>query len=158
MSEVSNTIEMVRYDPNEKIDLSDIEKFLDRNDNLDKKNLAIFGIMYAVRRTLPYGKWTCDDGREVLFNREYQPILQRLNGEVSYADRGEWVKNIVKCEMFYDDGSAPQDYLTKHLGHMHLDAAWTKQCKRSLLLCLQVLKEFTPKEGPSTNFSWSVSK
>jgi hypothetical protein len=26
----------------------------------------------------PYGKWTCADGREVLFNRLYWPILQRI--------------------------------------------------------------------------------
>jgi hypothetical protein len=24
---------------------------------------------------LPYGKWTCSDGREVLFNRHYEPML-----------------------------------------------------------------------------------
>jgi hypothetical protein len=22
----------------------------------------------------PYGKWTCEDGREILFNRYYKPI------------------------------------------------------------------------------------
>ena len=27
---------------------------------------------------LPYGMWTCADGREVLFNRFYEPIMQAL--------------------------------------------------------------------------------
>ena len=29
------------------------------------------------RLSLPYGLWTCDDGKEILFNREYQPIWER---------------------------------------------------------------------------------
>jgi hypothetical protein len=31
----------------------------------------------VMRRRLPYGSWTRADGREVLFNRHYQPIWQR---------------------------------------------------------------------------------
>ncbi|TXM99216.1 hypothetical protein FV222_13340 [Methylobacterium sp. WL103] len=30
---------------------------------------------------LPYGRWTCRDGREVLFNRYYVPTWQRRPGE-----------------------------------------------------------------------------
>ncbi len=26
---------------------------------------------------LPYGCWVCEDGRQVLFNRRYQPLWQR---------------------------------------------------------------------------------
>ena len=52
-----------------------------------------------------YGKWTCDDGREVLFNRFYEPIWQRLpDGVVLPADRKEWVK-WNKQEWFYDVGT-----------------------------------------------------
>ncbi len=58
---------------------------------------------YAV---LPYGKWTCADGREVLFNRGYKPIWQRLGGCVSAADRNEWVK-WEKQEWFYTDFNSP---------------------------------------------------
>jgi hypothetical protein len=41
---------------------------------------------------LPYGMWTCADGREILFNRNYRPIWQRLpEGTVQHADSNEWV-------------------------------------------------------------------
>jgi hypothetical protein len=53
---------------------------------------------------LPYGKWTCADGREVLFNRFYEPIYQRLpHGPVELADANEWVP-YKSQEWFYDDG------------------------------------------------------
>jgi hypothetical protein len=32
------------------------------------------------RRNYPYGRWTCEDGREVLFNWHYRPIWQRRPG------------------------------------------------------------------------------
>jgi hypothetical protein len=45
------------------------------------------------KHVLPYGKWTCVDGREVLFNREYRPILQRRpNGPVEVANPSERVR------------------------------------------------------------------
>jgi hypothetical protein len=28
---------------------------------------------------VPYGMWTCEDGREVLFNRVYAPIAERAS-------------------------------------------------------------------------------
>ncbi len=41
---------------------------------------------------LPYGCWTCADGREVLFNRRYVPIYERRPGEPArVADHDEWV-------------------------------------------------------------------
>ena len=52
---------------------------------------------------LPYGVWTCADGREVLFNRFYEPILQRATGQAAAeADPAEWV-DFVKQEWLYDD-------------------------------------------------------
>jgi hypothetical protein len=52
----------------------------------------------------PYGKWTCEDGRQVLFNRGYEPIYQRSpDGSVSEADRGEWVESIVDSDFFWGD-------------------------------------------------------
>ncbi len=30
---------------------------------------------------VPYGRWTCADGRQVLFNHQYWPILERRLGE-----------------------------------------------------------------------------
>jgi hypothetical protein len=53
---------------------------------------------------LPYGQWSCPDGREVLFNRCYEPIWQRRPGEApARADPKEWVK-WEKQTWFYDDG------------------------------------------------------
>lgn len=52
---------------------------------------------------LPYGIWTCEDGREVLFNRFYEPIWQRPpDGMPQPADPKEWV-SFVKQEWFYSD-------------------------------------------------------
>ena len=57
------------------------------------------------RKHLPYGLWTCADGREVLFNREYQPIYQRKNGVLSPADPNEWV-DYTSQRFFYSDRKA----------------------------------------------------
>lgn len=60
-----------------------------------------------MRYRLPYGLWTCSDGREVLFNRDYKPIWQRRPGEAaSAADRDEQVP-YVDQKWFYGDHSAP---------------------------------------------------
>jgi len=51
----------------------------------------------------PYGKWTCEDGREVLFNRFYEPIYERRrNSSAELADRKEWVP-WKHQEWFYED-------------------------------------------------------
>jgi hypothetical protein len=42
--------------------------------------------------TLPYGRYVASDGREILFNRSYHPIWERLpDGTVQRADPGEWI-------------------------------------------------------------------
>jgi hypothetical protein len=56
---------------------------------------------------LPYGEWTCADGREVLHNRFYEPIWQRADGVLSRADPSEWVRNIVEEQWLYNNASAP---------------------------------------------------
>jgi hypothetical protein len=53
---------------------------------------------------LAYGKWTCPDGREVLFNRFYEPIYQRAGSIVSRADPKEWVPFVTQ-RWFYNDGT-----------------------------------------------------
>ena len=59
------------------------------------------------RLRVPYGKWTCVDGREVIFNREYWPILERYPGKKAKpADPYEWVCWI-KQEHYFDDGNSP---------------------------------------------------
>jgi hypothetical protein len=69
------------------------------------------------RRSLPYGMWTCANGRELLFNRSYRPIWQRLRGGVVYkADPGEWVPFTEERFLFSD-----------------WDAPWSRACGRKVL-------------------------
>jgi hypothetical protein len=51
----------------------------------------------------PYGVWTCADGREVMFNREYAPILERRPGQpVRAANPNEWIWWIDQTWLFND--------------------------------------------------------
>ncbi len=48
--------------------------------------------------------WTCADGRQVLFNRDYRPIWQRYPGKAAEkADPAEWV-TWIKQQYLFDDG------------------------------------------------------
>jgi hypothetical protein len=61
----------------------------------------------SARDRLPYGKWTCADGREVLFNRAYKPIWQRWpDGLVTRANHDERVPWI-RQEFYFKDADAP---------------------------------------------------
>jgi hypothetical protein len=51
--------------------------------------------------------WTCADGRDVLFNRYYEPIWERRGAEVKPGNREEHVRDIVQRGWFFDDFSAP---------------------------------------------------
>jgi hypothetical protein len=82
----------------------------------------------ALRSYLPYGKWTCADGREVLFNRAYKPIWQRRNGRVEIADAREWVKDIQGEEWFFNDLTAPWEGYT------------ARGCRKTLLKCIGILE------------------
>ncbi len=65
---------------------------------------------------MPYGSWTCDDGREVLFNRIWCPIWERGASDTVWrrADRREWVDRKTKQTFFYSDGQdAESDKQTK---------------------------------------------
>jgi hypothetical protein len=56
---------------------------------------------------LPYGRWICADGRQVQFNRAYQPIWQRhLEGGAERAHPEEWVRWIHQ-EWFYGGAGGP---------------------------------------------------
>ena len=60
-----------------------------------------------MRAQLPYGMWTCPDGRQVLFNRYYDPILQRYPGLLAItADPSEWV-SWEHQEWFFKDATCP---------------------------------------------------
>lgn len=135
-----------------------ISSFLSQKDASEGKNLAAFCIKHTARRSLPYGIWTCVDGRKIVFNREYQPILQQVDGVNSYAIESEWVENIEHTQYLYDDVTTPISYLMKYLGQEKLTTEETKWCKKTLLICLQVLRDFTPKEGSSVNSRYSLAK
>ena len=70
-------------------------------------------IIVRRRDDYPYGKWTCADGREVLFNRRYKPIWQRrLGGAAEPAGPTERVP--FKSEnWFYKDGHREAEKLTR---------------------------------------------
>jgi hypothetical protein len=56
----------------------------------------------------PYGKWICGDGREVIFNRMYWPILEPRPGEPAKPARpGEWIEGIVEDQYYFDDYDSP---------------------------------------------------
>lgn len=58
------------------------------------------------RKRLPYGMWKCDGGREVLFDRRYHPVCERMNGGPSLiSDPKEWVKGVVSHDWFYNDAT-----------------------------------------------------
>lgn len=65
-----------------------------------------------IRSTYPYGKWTMEDGTQVLFNRRYQPIWKKQpDGTVIEADKDWEVPEIAIKEYYYDDSCPPDgDY------------------------------------------------
>lgn len=56
-----------------------------------------------IRRQLPYGSYHCADGREVLFDRDYCPIVSRSPGSPAVlADPSEQIL-FTRQKWFYDD-------------------------------------------------------
>jgi hypothetical protein len=68
--------------------------------------LAVVAVDNCTARAMrPYGIWTCADGRQILFNRDYVPILQRYPGQpCEPANPDEWVE-FVEQRWFYKDGT-----------------------------------------------------
>jgi hypothetical protein len=82
------------------------------------------------RLLLPYGKWICVDGTEVLYNRDYAPIWQKSpKGNVTKIDADTWVEHIDHSKHYYDDRTAP------YYGN-----------KQTFELCLRVLDEWGVKD------------
>jgi crotonobetainyl-CoA:carnitine CoA-transferase CaiB-like acyl-CoA transferase len=88
------------------------------------------------RQWLPYGKWTCADGREVLFSRGYRPIWERVTAgsQARRADPEERVPYMQQV-WFYGDGDPP-----------HYN-------KNTLARCLAVLKTFGATWEPLERFA-----
>jgi hypothetical protein len=65
-------------------------------------------------RDMAYGKWTCEDGRQVLYNRRYQPIWQRYPGDevATRADPAEVVAYTKDTFTWWTDFRHPK----RHLG------------------------------------------
>jgi hypothetical protein len=55
------------------------------------------------RWRIPYGLWTCEGGREIIFNRDYKPIWERKGGKVKPGNPKEWVK-FIDQRWFHSDG------------------------------------------------------
>ena len=60
--------------------------------------------VFRRRAFYPYGQWICADGRQILFNRNYEPIWTRKceGAPAERTDPREWVR-FVKQFWFYDD-------------------------------------------------------
>lgn len=62
-----------------------------------------------IRWRLPYGVWTCTDGREVLFDRRYDPIAERSPDAqpalLSPSLRISWLSH----SWFYSDATPERD-------------------------------------------------
>jgi hypothetical protein len=57
-----------------------------------------------LHNNLPYGRWTCTDGREILFNGFLEPIWGRRPGaDATPADPHARVSKIVCTERLYGD-------------------------------------------------------
>ena len=60
-----------------------------------------------MRLHLPYGKWKCEDGVEVLFNRDYCPLWKReKDGKISQPQPDSRV-GYLSSEFYFDDATAP---------------------------------------------------
>jgi hypothetical protein len=86
-----------------------------------------------MKAVLPYGMWTCADGRQVLFNRRYKPIWQRYPGHpATVAEVEEWVPWI-RQEWFYHDGNSPWRYAVGLRSCGKVLAAWDLQVQAEWL-------------------------
>src|SRR5260221_9743901 len=82
---------------------------------------------WLLHEVLPYGRWICADGREILFSRGYKPLWQRYpGGPATRADPHERVK-FVKQIWFYGVPAAPA-------------SPWRD--KKTIEICLDVLVQF----------------
>jgi hypothetical protein len=135
-----------------------LDHCVEDNQKHEKDYLSYIAVKYSGRRMIPYGRWTCEDGRQVVFNREYQPMYSRvLGGESVFCDHAEFVQGIVKVEYFYGDHNSPVDYLLRKFSvtGAKLDAETSKACRNSLMICLKVAMENEPRASGNYNgTSW----
>lgn len=115
------------------------------NAEFDPDYLAFTAVKYTARRMLPYGRWTTGDNRVIIFNREYQPIFERVNDINKFIEHDEIIENISKVEYFYDDSNSPVTYLVRKFKGRSIDKMQNARCKKSLMICLNIINEFEPQ-------------
>ena len=70
-----------------------------------KQPTAIFR---PLRLKLPYGKWTLQDGTEILFNKDYCPLwLRKPGGKAESVNHRGWVDNEREIEFYFDESNQP---------------------------------------------------
>ena len=69
------------------------------------RRVATSAADFRRRNDLPYGRWVCADGREVLFNRFYEPIWERKPGEPPRPANPIERIPFVSQEWFYTDAT-----------------------------------------------------
>ena len=127
--------------------------FFVANEELTDATVGLMRLICASKREVnlrnryPYGFWTCPDGRQVLFDRNYKPMWQRYPGQsATPADPNEWV-SWSKQEWFFD-GPSP----------------WTRPIngavKQVVARCEAVLAEWGIQDAPPrgtfvrVSYSW----
>ncbi|MEJ7778895.1 MAG: hypothetical protein WKF68_04825 [Daejeonella sp.] len=86
-----------------------------------------------MRLFLPYGKWICTEGTEVLFNRDYSPIwLRKVDGTVNSIDEDTWIDYLDEPDFYFADNNTP----------------WSGD-KVTFAKCLRVLKEWAVENKSS---------
>lgn len=89
-----------------------------------------------MRLYLPYGKWTCKDGTEVLFNRDYRPLWAKdVNGVVIALDPDTWVE-YEEEEWLYNDSTRPLENKRTFESCVAALREWGVENKRPVLLDL----------------------
>lgn len=82
--------------------------FVEREDVTVARKQTAAKKFQPMRLSLPYGKWFCENGKEILFNRDYLPIwMKDKAGKVHQIEPDTWVEDIVRSEFYFDDGSTP---------------------------------------------------
>ena len=77
------------------------------NEELSEEITERFEDYVEILGTKPYGMYTRADGSQVLFNRHYEPMLQRdAEGNNVHKVSG-WLDDVKKQQYFYYDGNPP---------------------------------------------------
>jgi hypothetical protein len=85
-----------------------------------------------MRLRLPYGLWTCPDGSEVLFNRDYCAMWAKSGGKVFSLEPDTWI-DFKKTEYIFEEGISPWDSNEVERKCLRILKNWGVENQRSLL-------------------------